>query len=289
MIRDIGYLKILKTGPGTSVQDMGRHGFAAFGVPVSGVLDSRSSSWVNYLLQNKDSDAVLEICQPGLVIQFGPPCLICLAGADAAVQLNGEAVPGNGLLEIQANDRLEIGKFHRGTIFYLGIKNGFQSEEALNSRSWFEGITAAAFAKKSDLIPYFITQKAPFPTTSRAKLDHDWYLEQAIEAYPGPEWELLDKKNRERIEAGKFTISDLKNRMAVQLTELLPDSIPEMATAPVFPGTVQLTPGGKLLVLMKDAQVTGGYPRILQLSEASLSRISQKHPTDQITFKLKKP
>ena len=56
--------------------------------------------------------------------------------------------------------------------------------------------------------------------------------------------------------------------MAFQLKELLPNSIAERLTAPVYPGTIQLTSGGKIIILMRDAQVTGGYPRILQVSEA---------------------
>ena len=75
--------------------------------------------------------------------------------------------------------------------------------------------------------------------------------------------------------------------MAIQLVELLPNSLPEMATAPVFPGTVQLTSGGKLIVLMKDAQVTGGYPRILQLEEQAISILAQKKPKEKIKFSLK--
>jgi allophanate hydrolase subunit 2 len=48
--------------------------------------------------------------------------------------------------------------------------------------------------------------------------------------------------------------------MGIQLTELLENKLPELPTNPVFPGTVQLTSGGKLVILLQDAQVTGGYP-----------------------------
>ncbi|REG92826.1 5-oxoprolinase subunit C family protein [Algoriphagus antarcticus] len=286
MIRDIGYLKVLKTGPGTSVQDGGRIGFAQYGVPLSGGLDRRSLSWVNHLLKNKDTDAVLEICQPGLKIQFDAPTLICLAGAKAAIKLNEEAISSYGIVEIRQNDQLDIGEFHQGSVLYLGIKNGFQSEKVMSSRSWFAGITTCDFAKKGDKIPYFTNQEIPASTASKAKWNFDWSLEQIIEVYPGPDWELVEIENQKLIVSGEFTISDLKNRMAIQLAELLPNSIAEMSTAPVFPGTVQLTSGGKLLVLMKDAQVTGGYPRILQVSEEGISILAQKRPQQKIRFRL---
>ena len=289
MIRDMGYIKILKTGPGTSIQDNGREGLAQFGVPISGPLDSRSYTWVNLLLQNKESDAALEICQPGLTIHFDSPTLICLAGTEAAIKLNSSKISNYGIVEIRKNDQLEFGGFHQGSVIYLGIKNGFQTEKVMNSRSWFAGITESGFAEKSVKIPYFTNQEVPNYTASKVKWNPRWIQEKPIEVYPGPEWGLLDKHSQEFIESHEFTISDLKNRMAIQLMELLPNELPEMVTAPVFPGTVQLTTGGKLLVLMKDAQVTGGYPRILQLSEQSISTLAQKKPQEKIIFKLIRP
>ncbi|WP_157243360.1 5-oxoprolinase subunit C family protein [Algoriphagus resistens] len=284
----MGNLQLVKTGIGTCIQDTGRFGYTAYGVPVSGALDMRSYLWVNHLLQNKETDAALEISQPGLSLHFDSPTLICLAGANAAVQLNGKATSSYCVLEIRKNDQLQIGAIHQGAILYLGIKNGFQSEKIMNSRSWYPGITASSYLKKDDRISYFPHEEESVYTASKIRLDFNWMEEPVIEAYPGPEWGLLDKQNKSLIETGKFTVSSLKNRMAIQLMELLPNSIPELATAPVFPGTVQLTSGGKLLVLLKDAQVTGGYPRILQLDEKSIALISQKRPKDQLVFKLKK-
>ena len=54
----------------------------------------------------------------------------------------------------------------------------------------------------------------------------------------------------------------------------------------VLQGTVQLTPSGKLIILMRDNQTTGGYPRILQLSNDSINKLSQKHTGDKIHFNL---
>ena len=40
-----------------------------------------------------------------------------------------------------------------------------------------------------------------------------------------------------------------------------------------MPGTVQLTPKGDVMILMRDAQTTGGYPRILQLSDDAINKL----------------
>jgi allophanate hydrolase subunit 2 len=43
----------------------------------------------------------------------------------------------------------------------------------------------------------------------------------------------------------------------------------------VQPGTVQLTPSGSLIALMRDAQTTGGYARVLQLPAESIDRLAR--------------
>ena len=74
--------------------------------------------------------------------------------------------------------------------------------------------------------------------------------------------------------------------MGIQLEELVSNQLEELPTNPVFPGTVQLTPGGKIIVLMRDAGVTGGYPRILQLTEEGQSILAQKKLGESIRFQL---
>jgi allophanate hydrolase subunit 2 len=73
--------------------------------------------------------------------------------------------------------------------------------------------------------------------------------------------------------------------MGIQLEELIENHLPDLPTNPVFPGTLQLSPGGKLILLMRDAGVTGGYPRILFLTEEAQSKLSQKKAGDPIRFK----
>ena len=74
--------------------------------------------------------------------------------------------------------------------------------------------------------------------------------------------------------------------MAYVLEEKLTHQLPSIWTAPVLPGTVQCTPDGTLIILMRDAQTTGGYPRILQLSDAGINQLAQKSTQDRFQFEL---
>ena len=74
--------------------------------------------------------------------------------------------------------------------------------------------------------------------------------------------------------------------MAYQLNESISGHKVSMLTSATLPGTVQFTPNGKLIILMKDGQTTGGYPRILQLTDKAISVLAQKKAGDLVLFKL---
>lgn len=289
MNKELATATILKTGPGTSIQDMGRMGQASFGVPISGVLDLRSVRWINHLLQNQENDAVLEISQPGFSIQFDYPTCIAVAGASANIKVNGKETENSGLIHLKGQDILEIGAFTGGARFYLGIRNGFKTEKIMGSRSFYEGLTHTSHLSKGAKIPFSIDSKATLSYNAKAKWSVDWYQIESIVAFPGPDFLLLNEEVKEKLLNETFRISQFSNRMGIQLVELLENDLPELPTNPVYPGTVQLTSGGKLLILLKDAQVTGGYPRILQLSEESQWVLAQKRPGDRIQFRLVQP
>lgn len=286
MKNDFSQITISKTGPGTSIQDLGRFGFGQFGIPISGAMDTISMRWVNHILQNPESDAVLEISQPGLILRFDSPTLICTSGARISLSQNESSVDPERILSISSGDILEFGSITEGARVYLGIKDGFKVPEILDSKSSYEGITEIGMLKKGSSLHYKSYDKAPSFTASKVAFNRTWFQEKLIPVYPGPEWGNLSDETKSLIQSQPFTLSTLQNRMAIQLEEGIPNSLEEMATAAVYPGTVQLTSGGKMIILMKDAQVTGGYPRILQLPEKSIAQLAQKKPKEQIFFKL---
>ena len=110
--------------------------------------------------------------------------------------------------------------------------------------------------------------------------------ENVLHVGKGPEFELLSDKQLESLFAKEFTVANENNRMAYQLIEIIDGHSISMLTSATLPGTVQFTPSGKLIVLMKDGQTTGGYPRILQLTDNAISILAQKKTGDKFSFKL---
>ena len=281
-----GHITLLKTGPGTSIQDLERTGWTQFGVPLSGAMDSVSAAWVNHVLRNKPTDAVLEISQPGLKLEFSAACEIAIAGAQASVTINEKPIQALSQMRIGPKSILEIGAFDSGARVYIGIRHGFQTAVQLGSRSFFKEITEKPALQKGDIISYPTNLPNVASGLSNPRWDAGWYQTELLDFYPGPDYRLLSQDSRDKILQGDFRLSNSSSRMGTILIETLEDTLPELPTNPVYPGTVQLTSGGKLIILGRDAQVTGGYPRTMFLTGFAQSVLAQKKPGQKIRFSM---
>lgn len=277
-------LKLLKSGFYTSVQDRGRYGYRDKGVPISGAMDNRALEKANGLLENNSDDAVLEITMTGPTIEFEENTYIVLAGASMSATLNNQPISNYKVYEVTIGDILSYGRLEHGFRSYLAIKGGFTTEKVLGSRSYSKAITRNTHLKDRSILSY--DPCAEFkPKISELKID-SYFDEVVLEAAKGPEFQMLENQQLEKIFGSDFSVAKENNRMAYQLNETIVGHQRSMLTSATLPGTVQLTPAGKLIILMKDGQTTGGYPRILQLTDKSISILGQKRFGDTVSFKL---
>ena len=269
-------IKILQSGFYTSVQDLGRFGFGNVGVPTSGAMDQFSSKLANQLLGNDINNAVLEITQGNCSFLFLTKSVICITGADCTPKLNTTRIALNTTIQVVENDILTFKTPVYGIRSYLAVFRGIQTASILKSRSYFNGITSTIRINKGDLIPISETNSKNTTTFSSVKINSTHFQVKKIQVFKGPEYELLNDIQKELLLKQKFTISNDNNRMGYRLKEIIPNRLESILTSAVLPGTVQLTPFGKLIVLMRDCQVTGGYPRVLQLTETAINQLAQK-------------
>lgn len=279
-------LRLLKSGFFTSIQDEGRFGHLDKGVPVSGFMDSFSATKINLLLENTPDAALMEMTMTGPTIEFEAPTYICLGGAEISVTLNNNPIHHYKIHKIEAGDILSYGRLKKGFRNYLAIKGGFQTDVVLRSRSQYFPVTVKNCLNDRAEVPY--NSVADFePKISEIKVD-SFLDETTLDVSKGPEFEQLHDKQLERLFAGEFKVAKENNRMAYQLADTIEGHQLTMLTSATLPGTVQLTPSGRLIILMKDGQTTGGYPRILQLSDKAISILAQKKFGDAVAFKLLK-
>ena len=277
-------IEVLSPGFYSTIQDLGRFGFAAIGVPCSGVMDRYSTQLANQIIGNSKQDAVLEITLGKCILRFNNQSIICVSGADLSAGLNGSLIDLNRVIQVERNDVLSFNKPVLGARAYLAVKGGFQSPAKLGSRSFYHGITKQVSLRKNDFLPIKKIVNDKVLKYSSVKVNVGQKKKKKMLAYRGPEYDLLSLEQKAELSSVEFVVSNDNNRMGYRLEGLLENKLPSILTSAVLPGTVQLTPSGKLIILMRDCQVTGGYPRILQLSEKAISRLAQKTTNDKIQF-----
>jgi len=279
-------LKVLKAGFFNTIQDKGRFGYAAMGVPVSGAMDSYSSDIANSILNNSLEDAVIEITFGNCKFQLLCDTFICVSGGGFSVKINQRLIGLNKKISVSKNDILSFGNLNFGARCYLAVSGGIKSEVKLNSRSFYKGVTKNTVLQNGMDIPILQRSKGEFMSNSSIKINEAHFSSKEIKCYKGPEFDLLHSDQQKDLIERLYSISKNANRMGYQLNETIPNNIPSILTSAVMPGTVQLTPSGNLIILMKDCQVTGGYLRVLQLPEAAINCIAQKSTNSQFYFVL---
>lgn len=279
-------VRVLNAGFYTTVQDVGRFGYGQYGVPISGVMDRYSASVANMLLGNEEYEAVLEMTMVGAILQFQNPTYICLSGANMSPKLNNVSIGLNKVFRVSAGDNLSFGKLLSGFRCYLAVLGGFKTPTILGSKSMYQGITHQYVVLKNDLLDVALNNSFLIDKNASVKVNDKSFESGNIEVYKGPEFEYLSQEQQMMLSHGEFTISKNNNRMAYQLSESFQNTLNPIITSSVLPGTVQLTPSGTLIILMRDCQTTGGYPRILQLKESAINVLAQKFTGHAIRFKL---
>ncbi len=277
-------ITILKSGFYTTIQDLGRFGYRNKGVPVSGVMDEYSAINANLMLGNDKNDVVFEMTMLGATFLFSKATYIAISGAKIEVLLNNKPISTENTICIAAGDILALGRMEKGFRSYLAIKNGLLVPTVLGSCSYYTAITNSSSISKGDVFEYQDC-KTPFPKNI-SNYDTSIITADVLEVYKGPEFTLLSDQQLSMLFARQFSVSKDNNRMAYQIKETITSISESILTSATLPGTVQLTPQGKLIVLMKDGQTTGGYARILQLSKKAIAVLAQKKTGENFSLKL---
>lgn len=279
-------IKIQDKGFYTTIQDLGREKYASLGVPVSGAMDQKALRLSNLLLNNPENAAALECTLVGPVVVFLKKIAFVLTGAQSMSFLDQQAITTNQVYIAQKGQVLQVGKVTTGCRVYLGLDGGIDTVAYLESKSLFYPISPMAIIKTGLFLK---TAQSNFGEIKGARLQSKitHYLENSnLTAFKGPEFHLLSSKSLEKLLSTRFSIGS-GNRMGTVLSPILEKHIHKMLTGPVLPGTVQLTPSGALFILSRDCQPTGGYPRILQFTEASINSLAQKKMGDIFQIALK--
>lgn len=279
---------VIKPGLQTTVQAGPRTGLRHMGVPASGAADPLSLALANRLVGNALLAPALETTFTGVSLRFESRGFAAVTGAKAKVWLNGERVKRHRTLAIAAGDELEVGPAKVGARNYVALAGGVAVEAVLGSASTylpagFGGYQGRALQAGDSLavgpsdgdLPRLRTPKQFRPRAGAA-----W----ALRACYGPEVDLLTKESRFDLFDTNFTVGNRADRMGLQLRGVRFDvtSGGQLASAPVFPGTIQCPEDGTPFLLSIDAQTIGGYPRVAQVARLDRHLIGQLRPGNHV-------
>lgn len=278
-------IHIIKPGLLTTVQDMGRRGFAHLGLSPGGAADTLAFRLANLVAGNDANAPALEITLLGPTLEFEVEATIAICGSRASTSL-----PVNEPIKVAAGERLNFGLILDGARAYLAVRGGLDVPEVMGSYSTFLpahiggfhgralqvgdrlsiGKRASRNARKLSSAIAALLERRQGPILVTPSLQSNWF----------------DQKARGQFYEQPFTVTSQSNRSGVRLSGEPVKIIchNELITEGVPLGAIQVPPDGLPIILLVDQQTTGGYPKIANVIAAHLPRIGQLRPGDEVRF-----
>jgi allophanate hydrolase len=287
----IAALKVAAPGLHTTIQDLGRWGYQAMGVPVSGALDAFDFRVANRLVGNPDNAPALEILYQGPMLEvMAEHAHIALAG-DAVLELVGETAVTVGAWRSVVLERRQVFRVGRlgAACCYLAVAGGFAVAPSLGSASTFVRGGLGGFhgraLRAGDVLPLTHPnggESAELSLREPPALRHD----APIRVVLGPQDDHFTEAAIAALLGAEFTVSKSADRMGMRLDgpSLRHRHGYNIVSDGIATGAIQVPGSGQAILLLADHQTTGGYPKIATVISADLPVVGRKRPGEKIRF-----
>jgi antagonist of KipI len=280
--------RVINPGIQTTVQDLGRSGLMKFGLPPSGAMDQRSFVIGNLLVQNPENAPALETTLQGLKLQALSSVTISITGADLHPWLNDRPAALWTTFTMKEGDVLHFKKRKQGFRSYVAVQGQFDVPEVLGSRSTFIRGRIGSLLHEGEILNVF-------PSASRApdniltlpqEYRPDFNRTDPIRLLMGPQEDYFTPRGIATLLNATYRISPQSDRQACRTEgpEIEIAKGPGIITDPIPPGAVQVPGDGKPIILLRDAQTTGGYAKIATVAQVDMDRLGQMMPGDEVRF-----
>ncbi len=290
---DRQFLRVVRAGPGVTIQDGGRFGYLRYGVTPAGPMDWTAFRTANLALDNDDRAAAIEVSLGGLeVLCEGAPLAVAFAGGAFLWRRGGLPMPSAARILLRPGERLLAQAGERGAFAYLAAAGGFDTpivmgSRATHSRSGLGGIEGRML-RAADVLPAAAPGKPHGPEFESA-IEAPWLAPAAepLRVLLGPQDDYFTQEALARFFTEDFTLTPAADRMAYRFAG------PEIALARghdivsdgVALGAIQVAGDKQPLILMADRQPTGGYPKLGHVVRADIGRLAQLRPGERCRFR----
>ena len=281
------------THPGimSSIQDRGRLGYRAFGMPVSGVMDRYAYTMANILAGNGRDEAVVEMTLRGGRFTFSSEAYVAVCGADMQAKLNGKKIRNWSGFYVPADSELAFGYALTGCRAYLAFSGGIVVPQVMGSRSTYLRAGLGGYHGRAlqagDVLEIARVESLPVRPNELAR--------QAVPAYGndlrlrvilGPQDDLFTEGAVATFLNSPYTISPRNDRMGYLLEgqALTHKGGPDIVSDALCPGAIQVPGSGMPIIMMADCQTTGGYAKIATVIGPDLAKLAQAKAGDRVSF-----
>ena len=270
-------IRVHKPGFQSTVQDLGRPGYAHLGISASGAADALSLRAGNLLVGNAENAAGIEMTLIGGEFEFTAETVVALTGSDF-----DSGLPLWTPLRVRAGECLRFGRTKGGARGYLCMRGGVAVPRTLGSASvhLLTGVGGSAL-KAGDMLP--IGDGAVRNPRGRGPAGSPpaWERESVLRVTEGPQASWFG----DELCSSAWEITEESNRMGLRLRgPAMAAPSGNMITEGVSLGTVQVPPGGQPIILFVEHQTTGGYPKPANVISADFWRLGQARPRDRVRF-----
>jgi biotin-dependent carboxylase-like uncharacterized protein len=281
--------KVIKPGLLALVQDLGRHGYQSLGLTTGGPMDEMAFRWSNALLENDTNSAQIEITFGMLSLEAQADTSFAITGADLGATLNGKSISPWRNYPIRKGDILAFHQPIWGLRAYLAVKGGFFCEPTLGSvatvmRERIGGLTGKGDKlKKDDILKYQPFHHHQERAVPRLAIPN--YGQTEIPVILSYQYESFSSLERANFFSSDYRVSGNSDRMGYRLEgQAITSDLKGIISEGIAYGAIQLPKDGQPIVLLRDRQTIGGYPKIGCVTRYGGSILSQQKPGDVIQF-----
>ncbi len=276
-------IEVLDPGPLSTLQDLGRRGWAHLGVPRAGALDRGAAALARRLVGGAAGDAVLETTIGGVVLRTRRAVTLAVTGATCEVRVGRLAVDHSAAVTVLADSVVTVGPALAGVRSYVAFAGGIRAEPVLGSRStdtlaWV-GPPRLAAGQVLDLGPALRWPDPPAAVVVRPR-------EPVLRLRPGPRVDWLAPGAWEALDRATYAVSSDSDRIGLRLDgPRVERRVGELPSEGMVLGAVQLPPTGQPVVFLADHPPTGGYPVVAVVEDADLDLCAQLRPGDPVVLR----
>lgn len=297
--------EVIQPGAVSTVQDLGRPGYFAAGIPPSGAMDKYSFRFGNLLLKNHPDDAAVEITAVGPKLRVLMDTVIAVTGAPFKATLNREEIPLWQAVPVKAGDVLNLGRPAWGWRGYLSVAGGIDVPDMLGSKSTFVmgklGGYRGRALKKGDTLnagtARFSAEALAGRKVKKDCLPPAGGEEMELRVVLGPQDDYVTPDSLAAFVSEPFQVSVHSDRVGYRFhgPRLFfkprdrskdagsdPSNIVDDGNAI---GAIQIPAGKEAICMGPDGVSMGGYVKIACLISADMGRMAQVRLNQAVRFK----